>query len=140
LPLKGQVFLSVNQHDKDSLLPIACGLVEQGFRLVATAGTAAHLRSNRVECDDVFKVLEGRPNIVDLIKNGEIDMIINTPLGRESYFDEKAMRRAATLRSIPLITTLSAARAAVQAIRALRDGGFEVRSLQEIYASVSELR
>jgi carbamoyl-phosphate synthase large subunit len=140
LPLKGQVFLSVNQHDKDSLLPIAGGLVEQGFRLVATAGTAAHLRSNRVECDDVFKVLEGRPNIVDLIKNGEIDMIINTPLGRESYFDEKAMRRAATLRSIPLITTLSAARAAVQAIRALRDGGFEVRSLQEIYASVSELR
>ncbi|HXV77828.1 MAG TPA: carbamoyl-phosphate synthase large subunit [Candidatus Polarisedimenticolaceae bacterium] len=134
-PLSGTAFLSVNQNDKDGLLPIARGLAEQGFSLVATTGTGDFLRANGLECQNVYKVLEGRPNVVDRIKNGEIHLILNTPLGRESYFDEKAMRRAATIRAIPLITTLSAGRAAVEAIRALKSGGYGVRSLQEIYAN-----
>ena len=82
-------------------------------------------------------MLEGRPNIVDRMKNGDIALIINTPLGAESYFDEKALRRAATDRGIPLVTTLSGAHATVQAIRDLKSESLEVRSLQEIYEGVS---
>ncbi len=133
IPEKGQAFLSVNDNDKAGLLPIARGLGRMGFGLVASRGTATHLRSNGVECSDVFKVLEGRPNVVDLMKNGEIDLIVNTPLGRDSYFDEKAMRKEATLRGVPLITTLSGGHALVQAIGALHQGRLEPRSLQEIY-------
>lgn len=83
----------------------------------------------------MFKVLEGRPNIVDLMKNGEIQLILNTPLGRESHFDEAAMRREATQRGVPLVTTLSGGHAMVEAIRAMRDGDLRVRALQEIYAT-----
>ena len=82
----------------------------------------------------VYKVLEGRPSAVDLMKNREIQLILNTPLGRESYFDEKALRLTATQRGIPLVTTLSGGHAMVEAIRALRRGPLEVRCLQEIYA------
>jgi carbamoyl-phosphate synthase large subunit len=136
IPLEGTAFLSVNENDKQALLPIARGLAELGFDLVATSGTGSFLRSNGIECAVVYKVLEGRPNVVDLMKNGEIDLILNTPLGRDSYFDEKTMRRTATLRSIPLVTTLSGGHATVEAIRALRGGEYEVRSLQEIYGGV----
>ena len=134
LPLEGTAFVTVNDRDKPQLLGTARALSELGFRLVATRGTAEFLRSNGVACDQVYKVLEGRPNAVDLMKNGEIQVIINTPLGQTSYFDEKALRTTATQRGIPLITTLSGAAAAVEAIRALRAGPMEVRSLQEIYA------
>jgi carbamoyl-phosphate synthase large subunit len=137
VPLEGTAFLSVNENDKQGLLPIARGLAELGFDLVATKGTGAFLRSNGIECAVVYKVLEGRPNVVDLMKNGEIDLILNTPLGGDSYFDEKAMRRTATLRSIPLVTTLSGGHATVEAIRAMRGGDYEVRSLQEIYGGLS---
>jgi carbamoyl-phosphate synthase large subunit len=134
LPARGRAFLSVNDNDKSSLLPIASRLADLGFTLVATRGTAGHLRQHGISCADVYKVLEGRPHVVDLLKNGEIDLIINTPLGRDSYFDEGAMRRTATQRGVPLITTLSGGHAAVEAIRALQAGPIEVRSLQEIYA------
>jgi carbamoyl-phosphate synthase large subunit len=133
-PLEGQAFLSVNDNDKESLLPIARGLAGLGFRLVATGGTADFLQAGGLDCSRTFKVLEGRPNVVDLMKNGEIDLILNTPLGRDSHFDEEAMRTEAMQRGVPLVTTLSGGHAMVQAIRALRQGGFEVRSLQEIYA------
>jgi carbamoyl-phosphate synthase large subunit len=132
-PLEGKAFLSVNDNDKDNLVPIARGLVELGFGLVATRGTAEHLQSAGIECEKVFKVLEGRPHAVDLMKNDEIQLILNTPLGRESYFDEKALRAMATQRGIPLITTLSGGHATVEAIAALRKGALDVRSLQEIY-------
>jgi carbamoyl-phosphate synthase large subunit len=135
IPLEGQAFLSVNDNDKENLLPIASGLADLGFKLVATRGTGAYLREHGLECRDVYKVLEGRPNVVDLLKNGEIDLLVNTPLGRESYFDEKRMRTTATQRGVPLITTLSGGHAVVQAISALRDNKFEVSSLQEIYAN-----
>jgi carbamoyl-phosphate synthase large subunit len=132
-PETGTAFLSVNDNDKENLVPIARGLVDHGFSLVATRGTGAFLRNKGIDCRDVYKVLEGRPNAVDLMKNGEIDVIVNTPLGRESYFDEKALRRTATQRGLPLVTTLSGAHAMVEAIRALKEGPMEVRSLQEIY-------
>jgi carbamoyl-phosphate synthase large subunit len=134
LPLEGTAFVTVNDRDKPQLLPLARALVAMDFRLVATDGTAAFLRANDLPCDHVFKVLEGRPNAVDLMKNGEIHLVINTPLGKASYFDEKALRTTATQRGIPLITTLSAGHAMVEAIRALRRGALTVKSLQEVYA------
>ena len=90
-----------------------------GFRLIATRGTAAALESVGVHAESVYKVNEGRPNIVDLVKTAKVDMIINTPLGRESFYDEKSIRRAAIRYNIPCITTLSAANAAARGIRAL---------------------
>ena len=137
LPREGHAFLSVHDNDKEALVPVARGLVDLGFRIVATSGTKGYLEDRGIECERVYKVLEGRPNIVDRIKNGEIVLIINTPLGAESFFDEKALRRTATDRGIPLVTTLSGAHATVEAIRDLRAESLEVRSLQEIYESVS---
>jgi carbamoyl-phosphate synthase large subunit len=133
LPLEGTAFVTVNDRDKPQLLTLARALVEMGFRLVATGGTSAFLRENGLPCAHVFKVLEGRPNAVDLMKNGDIQLVINTPLGKVSYFDEKALRTTATQRGIPLITTLSGGHAMVEAIRALRRGALTVKSLQEVY-------
>jgi carbamoyl-phosphate synthase large subunit len=133
LPMKGTAFVTVNDKDKEALVTIARSLSELEFRLVATAGTAEFLRGRGIPCEKVFKVNEGRPNAVDLMKNGEIHVILNTPLGQASYFDEKALRTTATQRGIPLITTMSGGHAMVEAIRALQRGPVEVRSLQEIY-------
>ena len=137
IPLRGTAFLSVNAHDKQNLLPIARGLAGLGFRIVATQGTAAFLRGQGLGCETVYKVLEGRPNIVDLMKNGEIDLIVNTPLGRVSHFDEKQLRTVATQRGIPLVTTLSGGHAMVEAIAAMRERKLEVRSLQETYGGAA---
>ena len=133
LPCEGYAFLSVHDNDKEALIPIARGLADLGFDIVATAGTQTYLEQHGVECEHVYKVLEGRPNIVDRMKNGEIKLIVNTPFGAESYFDERALRRTATDRGIPLVTTLSGAHATVQAIRELKRESLDVRSLQEIY-------
>jgi carbamoyl-phosphate synthase large subunit len=129
----------VNDRDKPNLLPAARGLSEMGFRLVATAGTAAYLKEQGIACDHVYKVLEGRPNAVDLMKNDEIHLVINTPLGHASHFDEKAIRVTATQRGVPLVTTLSGAHAVVEAIRSLREGALTYRTLQEIYAQRDEI-
>jgi carbamoyl-phosphate synthase large subunit len=137
LPERGTAFVSVNNHDKPNLLPIARDLAELGFRLVATRGTAAYLRSHGLEVDVVFKVNEGRPNIADEIVNRTIALVINTPLGRDSFFDDRAVRRAATLHEVPCITTLTGAAAAVEAIRALREQGLGVRALQDYYAGIA---
>jgi carbamoyl-phosphate synthase large subunit len=137
LPERGTAFVSVNNHDKPNLLPIARDLAELGFRLVATRGTAAFLRSHGLEVDVVFKVNEGRPNIADEIVNRTIALVINTPLGRDSFFDDRAVRRAATLHEVPCITTLTGAAAAVEAIRALREQGLGVRALQDYYAGIA---
>jgi carbamoyl-phosphate synthase large subunit len=134
LPLEGAVFLSVNDRDKARLLPIAREFAELGFRIVATSGTVEYLAQHGVAADTVFKVNEGRPNVVDLIKNGAIDLIVNTPLGRASFFDELAMRRAGVQYGITSITTLAGAAAAVEAIKALRSDTWTVRSLQEWHA------
>jgi carbamoyl-phosphate synthase large subunit len=108
-------------------------LAALGFRLTATRGTAAALEAAGVESVGVFKVNEGRPNIVDLVKTAKIDLVINTPLGRESFYDEKSIRRAAIRYNIPCITTLAAANAAARGIRALLDQGTEVAALQDLH-------
>jgi carbamoyl-phosphate synthase large subunit len=137
LPDEGTVCISVNNEDKPSMLPIAKSLVELGFGIVATRGTAAFLRAHGIECDVIYKVNEGRPSLADEIVNRRVAMVINTPLGRESFFDDKAVRRAAMMTGVPCITTITGAAAAVDAIRAVRSEGLDVRSLQDYYASVS---
>ena len=138
LPTGGTAFLSVNDNDKKNVVGLARDLQSMGFRIIATSGTASHLRDSGVAVENVFKVNEGRPNVVDHIKNGEVAMIINTPLGRGSYFDEPAIRKSATQHGVPCITTLSAGAAAVAGIRALKEQALEVRSLQEYHAERRE--
>ncbi len=133
IPTRGRVFISVNDHDKPGVIPIARELEKLGFQLVATRGTAAALRAAGIKVEKVFKVNEARPNIVDRIKSAEIDLIINTPLGRKSRFDDKAIRRAAVQHGVTCITTLSAADAAIQGIHATQQGKVQVASLQELH-------
>jgi carbamoyl-phosphate synthase large subunit len=137
LPENGVAFVSVNNVDKANLLPIARDLAALGFRLIATRGTAAYLRAHGLDVGVVFKVNEGRPNIADEIVNRKVDLVINTPLGRESFFDDRMVRRAAMMHEVPCITTLTGAAAAVSAIRALRQQGLGVRALQDYYAGIT---
>jgi len=139
LPRSGIAFISVNERDKRKIPDIARSFYELGFQIVATRGTADILRNGGLPVEGVYKVNEGRPNIVDLIKSNRIDLIINTPLGRESFFDEKAIRRVSTQHLTPCITTLSAARAAVSAIRALQRNEVTVKSLQEYHEACPPL-
>ena len=106
-------------------------------RILASRGTAAYLRAHGIPVEVVFKVNEGRPNVADHILNRQIDLIVNTPLGRESFFDDRVVRRVAMLHSIPCITTLTGASAAVEAIRALRGAALDVRALQDYHAQMS---
>ena len=135
IPSSGTVFISVNDFDKRGVLPQAQALRELGFRILATRGTADFLNAQGVEAEAVYKVNEGRPNCVDLIKSGKIDIIFNTPLGKESFYDDGAIRKSATLHGVFVVTTLTAAAATVQAIRALREKALDLVSLQEIHAS-----
>jgi carbamoyl-phosphate synthase large subunit len=137
LPESGTAFVSVNNDDKPNLVPIARDLASLGFHLTASRGTAAYLRAYGLEVEVVFKVNEGRPNIADEIVNRKVDLIVNTPLGRESFFDDRAVRRAAMMYEVPCITTLTGAAAAVSAIRALREQGVGVRALQDYYAGIA---
>ena len=112
---------------------------ELGFALTATRGTAVHLRAHGVECGVVFKVNEGRPSLADEIVNRRIHMVVNTPLGLESFFDDKAVRRAAMMAGIPCITTMTGAAAAVDAVRALKGRELGVCSLQEYYVTAASV-
>jgi carbamoyl-phosphate synthase large subunit len=137
LPDTGTAFVSVNNDDKANLIPIARDLAKLGFRLIATRGTAAYLRAYGLDVEVVYKVNEGRPNIADEIVNKKVDLIVNTPLGRESFFDDRTVRRAAMMHEVPCITTLTGAAAAVSAIRAMRQQGVSVRALQDYYAGIA---
>src|SRR5438046_1337068 len=131
LPLAGGIFVTVNDSDKPTVLPIARRFHEMGFRLTATEGTARYLRSRGVPAERVAKVHEGRPNAIDLIVSGEVQLLINTPLGKFTQADDYAIRRAALMHRVPYTTTMSAASAACDAIIALRSRTGSVRSLQE---------
>src|SRR5437773_567229 len=135
LPKSGVAFISVNQHDKNFISRIVADLVEVGFKIIATRGTARVLRRSGIEVETVYKVNEGRPHIVAYIKSGKVDLIINTPVGRESFFGEQAIRRAAINHHVPCITTIPGAAAAVNGIRAIRRESLNVRSLQEYHSS-----
>src|SRR4029078_1782895 len=130
-----KAFLSVSDTDKGSAALLARKLSRMGFELIATLGTAARLREVGLEVENVFKVNEGRPNIVDFIKRGEISFVINTPLGRVSHYDEQAIRRAALQYNVACVTTMRGAQALIEAIAA---GGAQVtpqvHSLQELHA------
>ncbi|MBE2256588.1 MAG: carbamoyl-phosphate synthase large subunit [Ignavibacteria bacterium] len=134
LRTSGNIFISLNNNDKK---PKAINLLkrfeELGFGIYATHGTNKFLRENGIKSEPVFKVNEGRPNIVDLIKNGEIQLVINTPLGEESRFDEYAIGWAAVQHKIPFITTLSAAQSVVEGIARIKSHDLSVKSLQEYY-------
>ena len=139
LPTEGTVFISVNNSDKNDLtLGIVRDYKRMGFSFVGTEGTAKFLRENGIECANVFKVNEGRPNIVDLIKNGEIKLIINTPLGEESRYDEYSIGWAAIEQKVAFTTTLSAAASAVKGIEQQKLHGMTVKSLQEYQKESSE--
>jgi carbamoyl-phosphate synthase large subunit len=134
LPIKGTVFVSVTDHDKPAVVEVAHRFVDMGFKLVATHGTADILEASGLMVERVYKVKEGRPNAVDLIKADRIQLIINTPQGPDPYFDEKAIRRAAVTGRITTITTVSAARAAAEGIAALQRGEIRVQALQTLHA------
>ncbi|HLJ76498.1 MAG TPA: carbamoyl-phosphate synthase large subunit, partial [Acidobacteriaceae bacterium] len=140
LPLKGTVFFSVSDRDKTNLVNLARQYVELGFHLVATEGTANAIEKAGMSVDRVYKVKEGRPNVVDLIKGDRINLIVNTPRGQDPYFDEKAIRRAAVLARIPTITTLAAARAAAEGIAALQRRKITVNPLQKLHAEHAAAR
>jgi carbamoyl-phosphate synthase large subunit len=133
LPTEGKVFLSVRDSDKPAVEGIARGLVEMGFEVCTTGGTHAHLLGCGVETIRLHKISEGRPNAVDLIKNGEIGLVINTPTRKGPATDEAKLRATAIRFNTPMITTLTAASCAVEAIGALREGAWEVRALQDYF-------
>ncbi|HEX6089844.1 MAG TPA: carbamoyl-phosphate synthase large subunit [Gemmatimonadales bacterium] len=139
LPLEGSVFITVNDHDKDTVVPIARRFHALGFKVFATEGTARHLRARGIPAERVLKVHEGRPNAIDLLLSGRIQLLVNTPLGKLTQQDDYAIRRAALQHRVPYTTTLSAASAACDAIIALRSRAGEVRSLQEWHAMAREM-
>jgi carbamoyl-phosphate synthase large subunit len=139
LPLSGAVFVTVNDHDKANVVPIARRFHALGFRILATDGTARYLRARGIPTERVLKVYQGRPNAVDLLLSGEIQLLINTPLGKLTQQDDYTIRRAALQHRVPYTTTLSAASAACDAIIALRSRGGEVRPLQEWHALAREM-
>ncbi|OPY79966.1 MAG: Carbamoyl-phosphate synthase large chain [Syntrophorhabdus sp. PtaU1.Bin153] len=138
LPTQGTVLISVKQKDKDEILAVAKYLREIGFKILATDDTHKFLVSSGVESTFIKKVHEGRPNIVDAIHNKEINLIINTPIGKNSKYDDSYIRKAAIKYKIPYITTAAAAQAAAEGIKAYLQtkGGMEVRSLQAYHKDI----
>tara|TARA_B100001750_G_C15464456_1_gene576189 strand:- start:109 stop:1530 length:1422 start_codon:yes stop_codon:yes gene_type:complete len=132
IPEKGTIFISVNDQDKLNVIPIARDLYEMGFNIIATIGTTKALIQNGVPVKSIFKVGEGRPNVVDGIKNDEIDIVINTPLGAQARYDEESIGQACIQKNIMVVTTLSGAEAIVRAIRV--SGLTNVKSLQEYHS------
>ena len=137
LPTGGTVFFSVNDHDKQAAIELVRRYVDLGFKIVATEGTANTLEAGGLIVERVFKVQEGRPNVVDLIKGDRIQLVINTPRGQDTIFDEKAIRRAAVLARIPTITTIAAAQAAVEGIASMQTHQITVYALQQLHAETS---
>src|SRR5579884_2442985 len=133
LPTQGTVFISVTDHDKKYVAEVAKRFFELGFKIVATAGTADVLEEAGLKVDRVYKVKEGRPNVVDLIKGERIQLVVNTPQGVDPFFDEKAIRRAAVMHHITTVTTIAAARAAAEGIAALQRGELRVHALQALH-------
>lgn len=136
LPQKGTVFLSISRRDRSSLLPIAMKLHEMGFKLLATEGTANTLLQHGLKVEKVKKISEGRPNVLDKMLNGEVDLLINTPTGRVPKLDQTSIRAIAVILGIPYCTTMTGARATVEAIEALRKGQLRVKSIQEYHEEI----
>jgi carbamoyl-phosphate synthase large subunit len=137
LPLSGTVFLSINRRSKDLLLDEVRALHESGFSIVATEGTADYYQARGIPCQRVFKVSEGRPNVIDLIKNKDISLIINTPADRVSTDDAFSIRQAAVRYRVPIMTTIQAARASIRGMLELKKrGSFHICPIQEYHREV----
>ena len=132
IPNEGTIFISVNDADKSDLIPIAKDFIKLGFTIIATSGTANNLNKNGIKADSIFKVGEGRPNVVDGIKNGNINLVINTPMGAQARYDEESIGRACIQKGILPITTLSAAHAVLKAIHH-NDESINIKSIQEYH-------
>ncbi len=135
LPESGKIFISVNDRDKLLITEVASMFADLGFEVLATSGTAKLLREGGVPATSVHKVYEGRPNIVDFIKNGDIALVLNTASGKRTVQDSKSIRQATLMYGVPYSTTVSGAKAIAQAIRASRCCGVNVKSLQEYYGT-----
>ena len=133
LPKKGRVFISVKDADKEAVIPVAREFVKLGFEIISTSGTAEALRKAKIKVTKVFKIHEGRPNVLDRIKNGDINFIINTPSGKIPREHEVVIRNAALAAKIPIMTTVRAALASANGIRSLQKRKVQVRSLQEYH-------
>ena len=133
IPKKGCVFISVNKKDKLNVIPIARDLIEMGFEILATTGTAKELQKNGIRANSIFKVGEGRPNVVDEIKNEKIQLVINTPMGAQSRYDEESIGRSCIQKNILVVTTLAGASAVIRSIR-IEENKIEVKSIQEYHA------
>jgi len=133
LPREGTVFVSVKDNDKPRVMEAVRILVELGFRIIATSGTQRYLADRGLPASKINKVLEGRPHIVDAIKNGEVQLVFNTTEGATALADSRPLRRAALLHKVPYYTTLSGAVAAAQGIKAYLGGDLEVRALQSYF-------
>jgi carbamoyl-phosphate synthase large subunit len=131
LPLRGTVFVSMNDRDKASAIPIVKDLINLGFKVISTAGTQQVLQENGLKVERVLKLHEGRPNILDAIKNEQIQLIINTPLGATAQIDDRSIRRTALSYKIPIVTTIAGAKATADAIRSLQSQPLQVKALQE---------
>ena len=136
LPTEGTVFLSTHDRDKPALIPVAQRLIALGFDLIATAGTAQTLAEAGLTVTPVLKVHEGRPNIEDQIRSGDVQLVINTPIGRQAAHDDRYLRRAALDYSVPTLTTLAGARSAVEGIEALQSRSIDIHALQDVHAGV----
>jgi len=136
LPTQGTVLITVDDDDKTAIVEPARLLAAQGFRILATKGTAEFLEANNIACERVLKMSEGRPHLVDTIKNGEIHLVINTPGGRRSKHDDGYIRKAAIRYKIPYITTAAAALAAARGIVDKCGGASEVKPLQQYHADI----
>jgi carbamoyl-phosphate synthase large subunit len=141
LPRQGTVFVSVRDADKDArIVGTIKILIELGFRIIGTSGTQRFLAENGIACDRILKASEGRPNIVDAIRNGEVQLLFNTTEGAQALADSRSLRRAALLHKVPYYTTLSGAVAAAQGIKAYLEGDLEVRALQAYFSGGAGFR
>jgi carbamoyl-phosphate synthase large subunit len=136
LPVEGTVLITIADRDKDKIIQVARNFREMQFRILATEGTLRFLNKNGIEAELIRKIYEGRPNIVDAIKNGEIQLVINTPAGKLSEFDDSYIRKNAIKHKVPYITTTSAALAATKGISDRRSGDYKVKSLQEYHREI----
>ncbi|MGN0394557.1 MAG: carbamoyl phosphate synthase large subunit, partial [Coprococcus sp.] len=139
LPLKGTVLISVNRKDKPEVVEIARLFTEAGFKILATGNTHKIITEAGLSAELVKKIYEGRPNVSDLITNGDIDLIINSPIGKDSVHDDSYLRKAAIKAKIPYMTTIAAARATVKGILYVqKNGNGDVKSLQEIHSLIKD--
>jgi carbamoyl-phosphate synthase large subunit len=136
LPTSGTVFISVHDADKYKTLPVAREFLHLGFKLIATSGTARFLEANGIPADQVYKLNEGRPHVVDRIKSGEIQLVVNTSLGKKTTSDSYEIRRTTLIYNIPYATTIAGAQAIAEAVLALQKGDWDVKTLQEYHREI----